>query len=388
MTFVGFLGWLTLRWAMAGVACLAVFVSAPSFAVTPLPESTVMIPKKSGLSSIKLETTLYLPEGAGPFPLVIINHGKDPGNPRFQARSRYVDAARFFLLRGYAVMAPMRQGFSKSTGRYDDAGCNVERLGRTQADDVVAALDYATKQPWADKTRIVVLGQSAGGWATLAFGTRDYPGVKGLINFAGGVEQKQCIDWPQSLITAAGTYGKETHVPSLWFYGDNDHYFQPLIWKAMHDHYVATGTSAEVVDFGIFGSDSHIMFGAVDGDRIWQPKVDAFLREIDMPDQPQPEFAQYAAPPLTVVPPATDFAAIDAVERVPVQSASALNGYRGFLSYAFPRAFAINAQGGWGSEWGGEDPLARALESCTQNSHGGTCQLYAVDDKVVWKPSP
>ena len=388
MTFARLRGWFGWRCAMVGIGCLAMLAGPPALAAADLPESVVMVPKKGGLFATEIETTLYLPEGAGPFPVAVINHGKANGDPRFQARYRPVIAARFFLQRGYAVVVPMRQGFSKSSGNYISSGCNVESNGRAQAGDVAAVLDYVTAQPWADKTRMVVVGQSHGGWTTLALGTLGYPGVKGLINFAGGLRQEQCVGWQQGLIGAAGTYGKETQVPSLWFYGDNDSYFPPFTWKGMHERYVAAGRSAKLVAFGTFGSDSHAMFGAVNGVPIWQPETAAFLRDIGLPDQPRPEFAHFAAAPVTEVPPPTNFAAIDAVERLPDQSAAALKGYRAFQGHAFPRAFAVNAQGGWGSGWGGEDPLARAMESCTKKSETGACHLYAVDDKVVWKPSP
>src|SRR5688500_2747920 len=156
-----------------------------------LNETVQMIPKK-GFFTIELETTIYKPDGDGPFPLALINHGKAPGDTRFQARFRPGVAARYFLLRGYAVVVPMRQGFSKSNGTYIGGGCNVESNGRVQAEDVKAVLDYLVAQPWIDKERMVVLGQSHGGWTTLAFGAQNYPGVKGLVNFAGGLRQENC----------------------------------------------------------------------------------------------------------------------------------------------------------------------------------------------------
>ncbi|WP_240651405.1 MULTISPECIES: CocE/NonD family hydrolase [unclassified Variovorax] len=366
-----------LGFAAAALACTQAMGAAA------LPESVVMVPKKSGLFTTELETTIYQPDGAGPFPIVVINHGKANGDPRFQGRYRPLGAVRFFLARGYAVVVPMRQGFSKSTGSYIGGGCNVESNGREQAGDVAAVLDYVTAQLWADKTRIVVAGQSHGGWTTLAFGTLNYPGVKGLIDFAGGLKQEQCVGWQQGLIGAAGSYGKGTSVPSLWFYGDNDSYFPPFAWKGMHESYVAAGGRARLVAFGTFGGDSHSMFGAADGARIWQPEVAKFLREIGMPDEPRAEFARYAVEPAM---PPSGFAAIDAVDRVPDQSEASLKGYRVFLEKPSPRAFAASSQGGWGSAWGGEDPRGRAMESCARKAPAGGCQLYAVDANVVWKP--
>ncbi len=275
----------------AAVACAQ--PSQPAALDATLNESIVTVAKKSGLFTTELETTVFRPDGPGPFPIVVINHGKANGDPRFQSRYRPRLAARFFLQRGYAVVVPMRQGFSKSSGSYIGGGCNVESNGRAQADDVAAVLDYVAAQPWADKDRIVMVGQSHGGWTTLAFGTRGYPGVKGLIDFAGGLKQENCVGWQDGLAGAAGAYGKQTAVPSLWFYGDNDSFFPPYAWRLMHERYVAAGGKAQLVAFGTFGGDSHSMFGAREGVGIWQPPVAEFLRSIGLPSQPDPAFAKY-----------------------------------------------------------------------------------------------
>jgi hypothetical protein len=49
-------------------------------AATKLPEEVVFVPKKLLIGSVNLETTIFKPDGEGPFPLVIINHGKSFGN--------------------------------------------------------------------------------------------------------------------------------------------------------------------------------------------------------------------------------------------------------------------------------------------------------------------
>src|SRR5438105_1929870 len=207
--------------ACAALAFSCVAAAQPAVGDSSLNEAVLSIPKRSGLFTFELETTLYKPDGVGPFPIAIINHGKAPGDTRFQGRYRPAVAARYFLQRGYAVVVPMRQGFSKSGGGYIGAGCNVESNGRVQAEDVKAVLDYVVAQTWADKDHVVVVGQSHGGWTTLAFGPLNYPGVKGLINFAGGLRQDGCPNWKEALADGAARYAKETRLPSLWFYGDN-----------------------------------------------------------------------------------------------------------------------------------------------------------------------
>ncbi len=347
-------------------------------------EQVLMIAKKSGLFSFELETTIYKPDGDGPFPLVIINHGKSFGDPRFQGRARHSAAARFFLQRGYAVLMPMRQGFSKSTGNYIGGGCNIDSNGLQQAQDTKAALDWAVSQTWADKANILIMGQSHGGWTTLAFGTLNYPGVRGLVNFAGGLRQDSCAGWEGSLARAAGGYGKETQVPSLWFYGDNDSFFAPYTFRPMFEKYTAAGGKAELVAFGNFGSDAHSMFGSRAGLPIWQPKVNAFMQSIGLPTAiTQAKYGN--APSATPIPPKTEFAALDDETKLPHVKDTGRAGYKNFITKQMPRAFALAPNGAWGFAELGDDPLKRAIDICNRNGQG-QCKLYAVDDMVVWQP--
>ena len=245
-----------------------------------------MIPKKGFLFTANLETTIFRPRGDGPFPVVIINHGKQWGNPRFQRRFRPEAAARYFLERGYLVLAPMRQGFSNSTGNYIGAGCNIESNGLVQAHDDEAVLQYVATLPYADSARVLVVGESHGGWTTLALGTLHPEGVRGLVNFAGGLRQDGCVAWENTLARAAGAYGRHTTLPSLWLYGDNDSLFSPDTFNAMHRAYTAAGAHAKLVDYGTFGNDAHRLFDEPAGRPVWEPELTRFLTEVGLPSKP------------------------------------------------------------------------------------------------------
>ena len=244
--------------------------------------------RKTGVVDIELEATLYRPAGDGPFPLIVINHGKATGNPRFQERARFTAAANELVHRGYAVVVPMRQGFSKSRGSYIGGGCNIESNGRAQAEDVAATLEQMARRSDIDARRVVVFGQSHGGLTTMALGSLQLPNVVGLVNFAGGLRQENCNGWQAALVDAMASYGRQTRVPSLWFYGDNDSYFPPAVWHPMHEGYVAAGGHARLVAFGAFGQDSHTMFYSADSVAIWLPEVDTFFKELGLPFALQP----------------------------------------------------------------------------------------------------
>ena len=275
--------------ASCGLPALA----APDVPIDPsLGESIVEIPN-SRLLPVSLETTLFRPPADGPFPVVVINHGKATGPNRLQPRYRPLPAVREFLMRGYAVVVPMRQGFSNSGGKAVGEGCNTAGNGSAQAEDVAAVVGWIARQPWADAQRMVMLGQSHGGLTTPAYARDPAPGFKLFVNFAGGLRLTggDC-NWQTAMVAAFGSYGGATRVPSLWFYGANDSFFPPEVIVPAHAAYVAAGGQAELIAYGPFGSDAHAMFGSRQGLPLWWPKVEARLSAAALPtDIVYPEFA-------------------------------------------------------------------------------------------------
>ena len=340
-----------------------------------LNEQIVFVKNGSGVFSTELETTISKPAGDGPFPLIVINHGKEFGNPKFQPRARYIVASREFVRRGYAVMIPMRGGFAKSSGSYIEGGCNIAGNGLAQARDIAAAVAHARTLPYVDGARIVVVGQSHGGLSTMAFGTSEQPGVLGLINFAGGLKLDRCTGWESALVEAFADYGKAGRYRSLWFYGDNDSYWPKPTIDEMYARHVAAGGKARLVAFGSFKGDSHGMFSQQDGLAIWWPEVEKFLVELGLPVA------------LLPVPPAdAESQRLAEAGKVPfiADSERCRQNYQRFLDADYPRAFAVSGKGQCGYAWGGEDPKKRSLDFCRGKTET-ECKLYAVDDDVVWR---
>lgn len=122
---------------------------------------------------------LFKPEGAGPFPAVLWNHGSEraPGRgPQFES------AAAVFARAGFVLFAPVRRGHEGSEGAYivDEIGriretrgqpaanrWAVRELETAQLDDQLAGLAWLRRQPFVDRSRIVVAGCSFGGIETL-----------------------------------------------------------------------------------------------------------------------------------------------------------------------------------------------------------------------------
>ena len=332
---------------------------------------------------VDLVVTLYTPEGDGPFPLAVVNHGVNGSKerPADMARNRYTYAAYYFVSRGYAVALPMMRGYGGSGGNVGHYGCDLGALALDNGRDIEGVISGLGSNPQIDTTRVVVAGQSFGGWNTLGFGALTPPNVRGLIDCFGGVRTSACPQGPggndASLVQAAARFGAATTLPSLWFYGENDSLFQPEVWQPMHDAYAQAGGQVELVDVGRFMDDSHQMLSHPESIPIWVPRVDAFLARIGLPSRAV--FPDYMPLP---VPPPTHFAPVEDVAAVPWIGDDGRRQYEHFLTLGLPRVFMVAPGGQSASANGGFDPLGRGYTLC-RNAHL-SCMPYAVDSDVVW----
>ncbi len=232
--------------------------------------------------SWKLETTIFKPEGQGPFPLVIINHGKSYGDAREQKRYRAYAASREFVKRGFAVAIPMRLGFGKSDGTYFQTGCDLLKDGYKQSESVDAALRELKKLPFVKADQVLIVGHSYGGFISMAYGAINQdPAIKGIINFAGGLKKStgSCL-WDLSLNQAFNDYGKKTKVPTLWIYSENDSLFKPDLVERLRRGYVANGGQASLVMLPAFKDDGHKFFDDPEAVKLWVIPVSEFLQQI------------------------------------------------------------------------------------------------------------
>src|SRR5262245_289617 len=120
--------------------------------------------------NLRIQAYLYKPDGEGPFPAVIYNHGSRDGRERTPSPFPHIGA--MLTRAGYVVLVPERRGYGKSDGDTwrEEVGRDQSRLiprleGET--DDVMAGLDYLRKVPHVDAKRIAVMGWSFGGVVTM-----------------------------------------------------------------------------------------------------------------------------------------------------------------------------------------------------------------------------
>lgn len=233
--------------------------------------------------------TLYRPAGKGPFPLVVISHGR-AGSYAERARPkrfRYFAVASYFVHKGFVVLVPTRIGYGETGQDFDPeysgqcSAADYRSLLTAAPSEVMAALDYGRKLPGVDSRRILLLGQSVGGLTTAATAARNPPGVVAAINFAGGSggspETHPGVPCrAERLQQAYGEMGKRSHIPMLWIYTQNDKYFGPAYSQAWAKAYQQGGAELDYRLLPPFSDNGHHLF--TQGADIWMPMLDEYLK--------------------------------------------------------------------------------------------------------------
>jgi len=232
-----------------------------------------------------------LPNHQKPVPFVILLHGRPAQASEFarMGRVEYPALTRYFLQKGYAVFTPTRIGYGVSAGPDLEAtdSCRTPHYAQTLAaplSELQRLWDHIRSRPEIDSNRGIIVGHSFGGLLAIAATDEPLPGLRAIINFAGGDggDTSAHPDQPckaQDLAQYFAKLGSRSKpIPSLWLYSANDHFWgtdwpqrwflayqahQPLaLWNALpadknNGHYVLTRNQ-----------------------QLWEPRVDWFLSQL------------------------------------------------------------------------------------------------------------
>jgi dienelactone hydrolase len=358
--------WATIA-TTALVALTAIGSAAADDIVQPagMVREAVWVPfRESGSPTLRLETRLIRPAASGRYPLVLISHGSP--RDKADAKTRSIDWADWiaddFARRGWTAATVLRRGYGHSEGTLSEGYGNCKQphyaaAGLASAQDLLQAVSSLQSRPDVDPTRILLLGVSAGGFASIAAASVHTSGLVGVVNFAGGrgsVSTDNVCN-PDDLVAAYGSYGRTVRVPSLWIYARNDHFFGPELAQRMFAAFRGSGAPGELIIAPPYKQDGHNL---IFGQPMWRDAVYGFLKRNGLPT---------TAPSLALPPGGL------AVEQAFAQYLATPN---------YEKAFVIGRNGayGWASGYATQD---EALKVARQECENHCQTVYAVDDTLA-----
>jgi dienelactone hydrolase len=287
------------RWLRVLLLAVAVAGCASALAQSDLDASlreTVHTVPVAGTDST-IVITSFRPPGAGPFPWIVLSHGTATTAEANRAIGRYrpLPPIREWVRRGYAVVAPVRRGYGASGGQqFGDAygGCarpDFRRAGEGAALDLLATVAWAKAESDLDGKRWLLVGQSAGGFASIYTAAKQPEGLVAVLAFApgrGGDPEKRpgepCASDQMAALYAS--IAPRVAVPVLWFYAENDQFIGPRVQKLWFESFRSAGGRGELVVIPPFPERvGHGVFPSTRGIPLWTSAVSRFFATYGLP---------------------------------------------------------------------------------------------------------
>ena len=239
------------------------------FAQAPPPTAKLVSFRSSGGT---LRGYFYVPEGKGPFPAVLWNHGSEK-RPGWEP-----ELAAFYNSHGFIFFLPHRRGQGQSPGAYvmdeirSGDPSSAVRAHQSANEDVLAAINWLKTQADVDARRIVVSGCSFGGIQTLLAAEKGL-GARAFIAFAPAAKSWG-NDALQQILESAVNHAK---APVFILQAKNDYNIGPteVLGK------IATAHGGQGKIYPVFGNtphDGHWAFATSrEGTAIWGHDVLQFI---------------------------------------------------------------------------------------------------------------
>lgn len=175
---------------------------------------------------LMLHGFIYRPQGKGPFPAVLYNHGSEE-KPGWKP-----ELGEFFSSKGYVFFVPHRRGQGRSPNDSYVESLRAQgvagaiSLHETHLEDQLAALSYIKQLPDVDPHKIVVAGCSYGGIQTVLAveaNAEQKLGLRAAIDFAGGAMSWRSLTLRSRMVRAI----RKADIPVLFIQAENDYDLGP-----------------------------------------------------------------------------------------------------------------------------------------------------------------
>ena len=228
---------------------------------------------------VTLHGFLYKPEGNGPFPAILYNHGSErkPGTKP--------ELGKFFSAKGYVFFVPHRLGHGRSPNDshidslYDQGARSIVSLHEFHLGDQLAALSYLKQLSYVDTGRLAVSGCSYGGIQTVLAvesNAEQNLALRVAVNFAGAAQS-----WrgSSSLRTRLVSAVRKATIAVMFVQAENDYDLTPS--RVLSAELQQLGKPNKLAIFPPYGNsreEGHGGFCARATD-VWGDEVLAFLAE-------------------------------------------------------------------------------------------------------------
>jgi dienelactone hydrolase len=269
------------------MSALAATAEGPA---SPAPETVVV---HNG--TVTLHALLWRPQGRGPFPAILFNHGSGRTCEELKRLGPYEPQADIlgpvFARHGYVFLFLFRRGVGLSTGQGTNAvdrmnsefsahgqeardKLQLELLENREMGDALAGLAFLRARPDVDPRNVAVVGHSFGGSLTLLMAERE-PNLRAVVIFSGAG-----YSWDRSPQLRARLLAATAHIemPVFFIHAANDYSLAP--GAALDAALQQLGKPHLLKIYPPIGQtpdDGHAF--PFLGVSIWEPDVFAFLDE-------------------------------------------------------------------------------------------------------------
>jgi dipeptidyl aminopeptidase/acylaminoacyl peptidase len=128
---------------------------------------------------VPIPAYLAKPEGAGPFPTILMPHG----GPYARDSAEFDAWTQFLVGHGFAVLKPNYRGSVGYGEAYMQAG--YKQWGQKMQEDLMDGLDWMVQQGITDPQRVCIVGASYGGYTALVSAYKFADKISCAVSLAG-----------------------------------------------------------------------------------------------------------------------------------------------------------------------------------------------------------